>query len=106
MGFEKHGVFLGTYDDAFCWWVKGQLVFSPTVVLARDVDIVLIADEQMHFSVVGSTAALMAELDKALGDEGAIHAALGDFIDQLGIGFGEEDRAWAKKFLRREIGSP
>ena len=106
IGFQKYGVFLSAYDDDFRWWVKGQLIFSPTVVIARDIDLIIIADEQMHYSVVGASPVLMEELEAALGGENVINEAINAFIDDLGIGFGEEDRAWAKKFLRRETYSP
>lgn len=106
IGFQKYGVFLSAYDDDFRWWVKGQLIFSPTVVIARDADLIIIADEQMHYSVVGASSLLMEELEAALGGGSVIDEAIDAFINDLGIGFGEEDRSWAEKFLRREIYSP
>ena len=48
----------------------------------------------------------MEELEAALGGGSVIDEAIDAFINDLGIGFGEEDRSWAEKFLRREIYSP
>jgi hypothetical protein len=102
IGAEKHGIFLGPYADELRSWVKADLIFSPTVMLARDADIVLIADEQMRFSVVGAPLGVMVELDASLGGRNAIDEAIGAYIEHLGIGFGEEDRAWAVKYLKSQ----
>lgn len=100
VGVEKAGVFLGTYDEGLRWWIKGELIFSPSTLLARDFDLVLIADEQRRFTVVGAPLWFMEELDVALGGKMAICEAFDAYIANFGIGFGEEDRKWAETYLR------
>lgn len=99
IGFEHNGLFIGPYNEQTRLWIKRDLIVSPTVLIAETKDIVLIADEQWHFSVVGGSIEAISQLEKVFGGPEMLRQHFINWADESGVGFGDEGRKWAYKYL-------
>ena len=98
-GYEKQGVYHGPYNAEMRLWIKRDLIFSPSIIMSHDREFVMVCDEQMRFTVVGASEKNAKIIIKAFDGRKNLKIMLQNYINDLGIGFGEEDREWANKYL-------
>ena len=77
---------------------------NPTCLLASTVDVFLIFDSNMHYSVVGAPPEIIEKFEKRFGGAEALHRTFSDFVDQLRIGSGIDDVKWAQDYLQKWSG--
>ena len=99
VGHEHAGMFIGDYGVRLSKWIKGELLFSPSVLVSMGCDFFFVCDEQLHFTVVGCSPSLIGELDSAAGGTGALKLLFEDWVRSGGIGFDSFDRQWAERTL-------
>ena len=96
----------GKLDAALIEWVRKRLVSNPTCILASTVDLFIIIDSRMHYSVIGGTAELIDKLERRFGGPGALQESFGQFVDRMRLGSGIDDVRWAKDYLQKWSGWP
>lgn len=94
----------GRLDQDLAVWIKTRLVSNPTCLLASTVDVFLVVDSQMHFSVIGGPAEIIAHFEKRFGGAETLQQTFTSFVDRMRIGSGHEDVKWAKDYLQRWSG--
>jgi hypothetical protein len=94
----------GRYSEDLCQWIKSALFSSPTCLLSPSADVFLIADETLRYSVVGGSNEAIEILEREWGGAAALRNAFVRYVDNLELGFGEEDRRWAHEYLIRWSG--
>jgi hypothetical protein len=94
----------GRLDQALAVWIKTRLVSNPTCLLASTVDVFLIVDSQMHFSVIGSPPEIITQFEKRFGGAETLQQTFASFVDQMRLGAGLEDVKWAQDYLQRWSG--
>lgn len=94
----------GRVDAELARWVRSRLVSNPTCLLAAEVDVFLLVDSQMHYSVIGAPADIIEGFEKRFGGAAALQRSFTDFVDQRRIGAGLDDLKWARDYLLRWSG--
>jgi hypothetical protein len=94
----------GRLDAALSRWIKTRLVSNPTCLLASTLDVFLIHDAQMHYSVIGAPPEVIEQFEKRFGGAEALQRTFADYVDQLRIGAGIEDLKWAQDYLQKWSG--
>ena len=101
---KPHFRHTGRLDEELSRWIKTRLVSNPTCLLASNVDVFLIFDSQMHYSVLGAPPEIVEKFEKRFGGAEALQATFSNFIGQLRIGSGMEDVKWAQDYLLKWSG--
>jgi hypothetical protein len=91
--------FSGTYSPSLCRWIKSELLSNPTCLLSVADELVLIADEQLRYSSVSATPQIIAALEDEWGGANKLRDAFLTYVENGEIGFDDDDREWAKRFL-------
>ena len=104
IGNEDIGIFEGPYNEEIRWWIQRNIIFTPTIIMACDLDVVLISHEQWHFSLVGGSSEVIRNLEQAFGGYDGLRTTFIEWVDEQGVGFGEEGRLWAYKYPVRWSG--
>lgn len=99
IGFEVHGALQSSMSLELRKWMKSDLLLSPTCLMSKSGDFVLISDEQLRFSVAGGPRAVLDHLDDLLGGAAQRAQLMKEYVEAYGIGFGEPDREWARANL-------
>jgi hypothetical protein len=94
----------GRLDDGLSRWIRNRLVSNPTCLLASTVDVFLVFDTQMRYSVVGAPPEIIEKFEKRFGGAETLQRTFTDYVDQLRIGSGIEDVKWAQDYLQRWSG--
>jgi hypothetical protein len=94
----------GRLDDALCRWIKTRLVSNPTCLLASTLDVFLVYDAQMRYSVIGAPPEVIEKFEKRFGGADGLRRTFADYVDQLRIGTGIEDVKWAQDYLQKWSG--
>jgi hypothetical protein len=94
----------GKLDADLARWVRTRLVSNPTCLLASSADVFLIADSQMHYSVLGGPPEIIERFEKRFGGAAALERTFTDFVDQMRVGSGLEDLKWAQDYLLKWSG--
>lgn len=94
----------GRLDEGLCRWIKTRLVSNPTCLLASTLDVFLVHDAQMHYSVIGAPHEVIEKFEKRFGGAEGLRSNFGDYVDQLRIGTGIEDVKWAQDYLQKWSG--
>ena len=94
----------GKLDGDLATWIRTRLVSNPTCLLAASVDVFLIMDTQMHYSVLGASPDIVEKFEKRFGGAEALRGTFTDFVDQMRVGSGIEDLRWAQDNLMRWSG--
>jgi hypothetical protein len=89
----------GKLDADLATWVRTRLVSNPTCLLAATVDVFLITDSQMHYSVLGASPDVIEKFEKRFGGAEALRQTFSDYVDKMRVGSGIEDTKWAQDFL-------
>ena len=94
----------GRLDEELSRWVKTRLVSNPTCLLASTVDVFLIFDSKMHYSVIGAPPEMIEKFEKRFGGAEALRRTFTSFMDQMRIGSSIEDVKWAQDYLQKWSG--
>lgn len=94
----------GKLDADLATWVRTRLVSNPTCLLAATVDVFLIIDSQMHYSVLGASPDVIEKFEKRFGGADALRRTFTDFVDKMGVGTGIDDAKWAQDYLAKWSG--
>jgi hypothetical protein len=94
----------GKLDGDLATWIRTRLVSNPTCLLAATVDVFLIMDTQMHYSVIGGSPDVVEKFEKRFGGAEALRGTFTEFVDQMRVGSGIEDLRWAQDNLMRWSG--
>jgi hypothetical protein len=94
----------GRLDEDLSRWIKTRLVSNPTVLLASTVDVFLIVDSKMHYSVLGAPPEIIEKFEKRFGGAETLQRNFSNFIDQMRIGSSIEDVRWAQDYLQKWSG--
>jgi hypothetical protein len=89
----------GKLDADLATWVRTRLVSNPTCLLAATIDVFLITDSQMHYSVIGAPPEVIEKFEKRFGGAGTLRQTFNDFVDKMRVGAGLDDLKWAKDHL-------
>jgi hypothetical protein len=101
---KPHFRHTGKLDADLAQWIRTRLVSNPTCLLAATVDVFLISDSQMHYSVLGAPPDVVETFEKRFGGAEALRRSFSDFVDQMRVGSGLEDLKWAQDYLLRWSG--
>ena len=96
---KPHFRHTGRLDEELSRWIKTRLVSNPTCLLASSVDVFLIFDSKMHYSVLGAPPEIIEKFEKRFGGAEALQNTFTNFVAQLRIGSGMEDVKWAQDYL-------
>jgi hypothetical protein len=94
----------GRLDEELSRWIKTRLVSNPTCLLASSVDVFLIFDSRMHYSVVGAPPEIIEKFEKRFGGSETLKLNFSNFVGQLRFGSGMEDVKWAQDYLMKWSG--
>jgi len=94
----------GKLDGDLATWIRTRLVSNPTCMLAATVDVFLVMDTQMHYSVLGGSPDIIEKFEKRFGGSDALRSTFTEFVDQMRVGSGIEDLKWAQDHLMRWSG--
>jgi len=94
----------GRLDEGLSRWIKTRLVSNPTCLLASTVDVFVIIDSQMRYSVVGAPPEIIEKFEKRFGGATAVQSNFTNYVDQMRIGSGLEDVKWAQDYLQKWSG--
>jgi hypothetical protein len=94
----------GRLDDGLSRWIKTRLVSNPTCLLASTVDVFLIIDSQMRYSVLGAPPEIIEKFEKRFGGATALQQHFSSYVDQMRIGSGIDDVKWAQDYLQKWSG--
>ena len=101
---KPHFRHTGKLDEELSRWIKTRLVSNPTCLLASSVDVFLIFDSKMHYSVLGASPEIIEKFEKRFGGAEALQTTFSNFVAQLRIGSGMEDVKWAQDYLTKWSG--
>jgi hypothetical protein len=94
----------GKLDGELARWIKTRLVSNPTCLLASTIDVFLIVDSAMHFSVVGGPPEVIERLEQRFGGAAALRDTFGNYVAQMRVGAGIDDVKWAQDYLQKWSG--
>jgi hypothetical protein len=94
----------GRLDDGLSKWIKNRLVSNPTCLLASSVDVFIIVDSKMGYSVIGAPAEIIEKFEKRFGGGETLQRNFANYVDQMRIGAGIEDVKWAQDYLQKWSG--
>ena len=94
----------GKLDAELAKWIRTRLVSNPTCLLASTLDVFLIIDSQMDYSVIGGPPEVIDRFEKRFGGPEALRAKFDNFVAQMRVGNGIEDLKWAQDYLQKWSG--
>jgi hypothetical protein len=94
----------GRLDAELARWIKTRLVSNPTCLLASTLDVFLIIDSQMDYSVIGGPPEVIERFEKRFGGPVALRESFDNFVAQMRVGNGIEDVKWAQDYLQKWSG--
>lgn len=94
----------GRLDEGLAQWIKTRLVSNPTCLLASSVDVFLVMDAKMRYSVVGAPPEIIEKFEKRFGGAETLQRNFTSYVDQRGVGSGLEDLKWAQDYLQKWSG--
>ena len=94
----------GKLDTELAKWIRNRLVSNPTCLLASTLDVFLIIDSQMDYSVIGGPPEVIERFEKRFGGATALSEKFDDYIAQMRVGNGIDDLRWAQDYLQKWSG--
>jgi len=94
----------GRLDAELARWIRTRLVSNPTCLLASTLDVFLIIDSQMDYSVIGGPPEVIERFEKRFGGAAALRENFDNFVAQMRVGNGIEDVKWAQDYLQKWSG--
>lgn len=96
---KPHFRHTGRLDEGLTQWIRNRLVSNPTCLLASSVDVFLIMDSKMRYSVLGAPPEIIAKFEKRFGGAEVLQQNFSNYVDQMRLGTGMEDIKWARDYL-------
>jgi len=78
----------GKLDTELAKWIRTRLVSNPTCLLASTLDVFLIIDAQMGYSVIGGPPEVIERFEKRFGGATALREKFDDYVAQMRVGNG------------------
>jgi hypothetical protein len=94
----------GKLDTELAKWIRTRLVSNPTCLLASTLDVFLIIDSQLDYSVIGGPPEVIERFEKRFGGATALREKFDDFVAQMRVGNGIDDLRWAQDYLQKWSG--
>lgn len=94
----------GKLDTELARWIKTRLVSNPTCLLASTIDVFLVIDSSMGYSVLGGPPEVIEKFEKRFGGAQALQQTFTNYVDQMRVGSGLEDVKWAQDYLQKWSG--
>jgi hypothetical protein len=94
----------GKLDAELARWIRTRLVSNPTCLLASTLDVFLIVDSQMDYSVLGGPPEVIERFEKRFGGAAALREKFDNYVAQMRVGNGIEDVKWAQDYLQKWSG--
>jgi len=94
----------GKLDTELAKWIRTRLVSNPTCLLASTLDVFLIIDSQMGYSVIGGPSEVIERFEKRFGGATALREKFDDYVAQMRVGNGIDDLRWAQDYLQKWSG--
>jgi hypothetical protein len=94
----------GRLDAELARWIKTRLVSNPTCLLASTLDVFLIIDSQMSYSVIGGPPEVIERFEQRFGGAQALQDNFANYVAQMRVGAGIEDVKWAQDYLQKWSG--
>jgi hypothetical protein len=94
----------GRLDEELSKWIKLRLVSNPTCLLASSVDVFLIFDSKLRYSVLGAPPEIIEKFERRFGGAEALKNNFASYVDQMRFGSGLEDVKWAQDYLQKWSG--
>ena len=94
----------GKLDTELAKWIRTRLVSNPTCLLASTLDVFLIIDSQMDYSVIGDPPEVIERFEKRFGGATALREKFDDYVAQMRVGNGIDDLRWAQDYLQKWSG--
>ncbi len=101
---KPHFRHTGKLDADLARWIKSRLVSNPTCLLASSIDVLLIIDSQMHFSVIGGPPEVIEKFEHRFGGAETLRQNFENYVAQMRVGAGIEDVKWAQDYLQKWSG--
>ena len=101
---KPHFRHTGKLDEELARWIKTRLVSNPTCLMSATLDVFLIHDSQMRYSVLGANPEIVGQFEKRFGGPEALQQTFANYVDQMRVGSGIEDVKWAQDHLQRWSG--
>jgi hypothetical protein len=101
---KPHFRHTGKLDEDLCRWIQTRLVSNPTCLLSTSVDVFLIHDSRMNYSVFGAAPEVVAQFETRFGGAAALQTTFSNYVDQMRVGAGIDDVKWAQDYLQRWSG--
>lgn len=98
LGAEDIGMFEGPYCEETRWWIKRNIILSPVVLYVPEPEVILIADEQWHMSVVGGDSKVITMLEDEFDGPKQLKLNFLNWVNEGMVGFGDEGKEWAEKY--------
>jgi hypothetical protein len=94
----------GRLDEDLSRWIKTRLVSNPTCLLASTVDVFIIVDSQLRYSVVGAPPEIIEKFERRFGGAETLRQNFANYVDQMRFGAGIDDVKWAQDYLQKWSG--
>jgi hypothetical protein len=94
----------GKLDVELARWIRTRLVSNPTCVLASTLDVFLIIDSQMNYSVIGGPPEVIEVFERRFGGPEALRQTFENYMAQMRVGAGIDDVKWAQDYLQKWSG--
>jgi hypothetical protein len=101
---KPHFRHTGKLDEDLCRWIQSRLVSNPTCLLSTSVDVFLIHDSRMNYSVFGAAPEIVAQFETRFGGAEALQTTFSNYVNQMRVGSGIDDVKWAQDYLQRWSG--
>ncbi len=101
---KPHFRHTGKLDEELARWVRTRLVSNPTALLASNIDLLLICDVQMHYSVLGGTPEIIDQFERRFGGAEGLKQTFANYVAQMRVGTGIDDARWAEDYPQRWSG--
>ena len=101
---KPHFRHTGKLDEDLCRWIQTRLVSNPTCLLSTSVDVFLIHDSRMNYSVFGAAPEVVSQFETRFGGAEALQTTFSNYVDQMRVGAGIDDVKWAQDYLQRWSG--
>ena len=77
---------------------------NPTCLLASNVDVFIIVDSKLRYSVLGAPPEIIEKFEKRFGGAEALQRNFTNYVGEMRIGAGIEDVKWAQDYLQKWSG--
>lgn len=101
---KPHFRHTGRLDEELSRWIQTRLVSNPTCLLASTVDVFLVFDSKMNYSVIGAPPEIIEKFERRFGGADALRRNFSSYLDQMRIGTSMEDVKWAQDYLQKWSG--